>query len=89
VPLSTLPGAVDLSWYEWVLVLLPFVLLIPGFTGGVLGGAAFGAGLLINLRIMRSDQPLSKRAAEAVGVTIGLFAIYIIAANLLSTAFAR
>lgn len=82
-------GAINLSWYEWVPVLLPIVLFIPGFTGGALGGAAFGAGFLLNLRIMRSDEPLSKRAAEAVGVTIGLIAIYIVVANLLSAALSR
>ena len=63
-------------------MLLPNVLVIPGFAGGWLGGAAFGAGFVLNLRIMRSDEPSSKRAAEAVGVTIGLIAIYLAVASL-------
>jgi hypothetical protein len=83
------PGPLDLAWYEWVLVLLPIVLVIPGFTGGWLGGAAFGAGFVLNLRIIRSDEPLSKRAAEAIGVTIGLIAIYLAVAYLLSTFLPR
>jgi hypothetical protein len=83
------PGPLGLAWYEWVLVLLPIVLVIPGFTGGWLGGAAFGAGFVLNLRIIRSDEPLSKRAAEAIGVTIGLIAIYLAVAYLLSTFLPR
>lgn len=48
-------SGLNLAWYEWALVLLPIVLVIPGFTGGWLGGAAFGAGFVLSLRIMRSD----------------------------------
>lgn len=82
-------SGLNLAWYEWVLVLLPIVLVIPGFTGGWLGGAAFGAGLVLNLRIMRSDESLSRRAAEAAGVTIGLIVIYLAVVYVLSTFLPR
>jgi len=78
-------SGLNLAWYEWVLVLLPIVLVIPGFTGGWLGGAAFGAGFALNLRIMRSDDSLSRRAAETAGVTLGLIAIYLAVVYVLST----
>jgi hypothetical protein len=66
---QTIRFAKPFTWYEYVWVVLPLVLVLGG---GVIGGLCGGAAMLINARLLRSDRPMWAR--------YGLGALVILAA---------
>lgn len=62
------------TWWEWVLIVLPFLNIIAGVFGGLLGGclsALFGCvGSVVNASILRADIRLWERIALCVLVIL-------------------
>lgn len=76
---QTIRLARPLAWYEYVWIALPLVLLV----GGALGGACGGAAMLVNARILRSNEPVWVRYALGVLVMIAaVIALFLLGALL-------
>jgi hypothetical protein len=68
------------AWYEYVLIVLPLVLVAGGALGGACGAfAAYG-----NAQVLRMRQPLALRLAVAVGVAVAAALLYVGLAVLIS-----
>ena len=69
-----------LSWWQYLLVILPLTaLLIGGLIGGVLGGL----GGLGNLRIARSGMPTVAKVFLMLGVAVVVYVVLFIVAGIL------
>jgi len=79
----TYPLERRLTTLEFVLVALPAVLAIPGFTGGALGFILGIAGILTNIRLARRSAPAIVRVATLIGATIAYIATYVVIAALI------
>ena len=75
---QTIRLARPFAWYEYIWIALPFALVV---VGGVLGGACGGAAMLVNARILRSNEPAWVRYALGVLVmAAALIALLLLAA---------
>ena len=70
-----------LLWYEYFLALMPLVLLVAGAIGGLFGGGA----MVFNLRIWRTDFPLSLKVGLNIAITFIAFILTMVAALIVST----
>ena len=69
-----------LSWWQYLLVILPLTaLLIGGLIGGVLGAL----GGLGNLRIARSAMPTVAKVLMMLGVAVVVYVVLFIVAGIL------
>jgi len=66
-----------LRWYEMVACWLPVSLIL---TGGVLGGVFGGLAVAVNARVFRLGWSSALTWAAVVGVMVGAFAAYVLAA---------
>jgi hypothetical protein len=65
-----------LSTFEYVLVGLPLVLAIPGFTGGLLGFCVAAAGVVVNARLARMEVGTPARLLALVASALGFILLY-------------
>lgn len=82
VPAVTIDGlkvkiAPRLTWYEYFLIVFPFLLVISAIGGGVIGGAIGGVGVILNGSIIRSPRPRFIRYGLTILTTLGCFFAYI------------
>lgn len=68
-----------LKWYEYVLCLVPLLLV---FIGGGLGGAIGGVGAVSNLQIMRTDGSNATKYLKVIAVSMAAYLVYFVAAYL-------
>lgn len=71
-----------LLWHEYVLVLLPFPLLL---IGGAIGGAFAAIGIITNRRILRTDWSMAVKISSVFGVTLLSVIGYLIGAAIFRT----
>lgn len=65
------------AWYEYVWIALPLALLVAG---GAVGGLCGGVAMLINARLLRSDQPAWARYGLGVLVFLGAAIVWLLLA---------
>ena len=72
-----------LTWYQWVWIGVPLLLVVRG---GALGGALGGAAMILNARILRSEMGVMPRYGFTAILTLGAVGAYIFLASLLVSA---
>jgi hypothetical protein len=71
------------AWYEYVWIALPLALLL---VGGALGAICGGVAMLINARLLRSDQPAWARYGLGVLVVVAAVIVWLLVAAVISVA---
>jgi hypothetical protein len=71
------------AWYEYVWIALPLALLL---VGGALGAICGGVAMLINARLLRSDQPAWARYGLGVLAVVAAVIAWLLVAAVISVA---
>ncbi len=80
---QTIVLARPFAWYEYLLMVLPLV-LIP--LGGALGGLCGAIAVYVNAQVLRMQQPAAVRLGLAFLVIVGAAAVWFVLALMLSMA---
>ncbi|MDP4271561.1 MAG: hypothetical protein Q8909_15785 [Bacteroidota bacterium] len=66
-----------LSWHEYLIGGLPFLLV---FIGGLIGGALGAAGTVTNYAIFRGESTATIKYIKIIGITVGVYFAYFLLA---------
>jgi hypothetical protein len=82
VPTLEIDGTVHhivakLSWYEYLIGGLPFMLV---FIGGLIGGALGAAGMVTNYSVFRGESTATVKYLKIIGITVGVYFAYFLLA---------
>ncbi|WP_410750980.1 hypothetical protein [Citrobacter sp. U14242] len=79
-----IPLAPPMTWYEYVLLCLPFLLI---FIGGAIGGFVGLVGAMINASIIRGQGSVIARYGYALLVTIISYLVFFVIASVIASMF--
>ncbi|WP_370608613.1 hypothetical protein NMD12_12505 [Citrobacter portucalensis] len=79
-----IPLAPPMTWYEYVLLCLPFLLI---FIGGAIGGFVGLVGAMINASIIRGQGSIVARYGYALLVTLISYLVFFVIASVIASMF--
>lgn len=79
-----IPLAPPMTWYEYVLLCLPFLLI---FIGGAIGGFVGIVGAMINASVIRGQGSIVARYGYALLVTLICYLVFFVIASVIASMF--